>query len=134
MDIDRLQEVYDNEGRPGGQAFRDAARRSGLQISAAEARAFVAQQSEGQVFQQRIPSDVKTPSGGEDARWQMALIDYSKRIKKINRNHRYVLIGVDLYTRQTVTKAQASRSADETLTQFKATFGKLEHTFKIKHF
>ena len=99
----------------------DSARRAGIQISAAQARAFVAQMSEGQVFQQRIPSDGKIPSGGrEDARWQMDLIDYSKRIKKINRNHRFVLVLVDLYTRQTFTKAMSSKSADETLTQFKA--------------
>ena len=93
----RLQEIYDGAGRPGAQAFRDTARRAGVQVTAAEARAFVAQQSEGRVFQQRIPSDGKIPSGGrEDARWQMDLIDFSKRIEKLN-TRRYVLIGVDLY-------------------------------------
>ena len=50
----------------------------------------------------------------------MDLIDYSKRSKKINRNHRYVLIGVDLYTRQTFTQAMSSKTADETLTKLKA--------------
>eukprot|EP00973_Karenia_brevis_P003026 414328-Karenia_brevis.AAC.1 len=55
----RLQDIYDNTGRPGAQAFRFAVRRAGLQISEAEARAFVAGQATGQVFQGRIPSDGK---------------------------------------------------------------------------
>ena len=86
MDNTRLQQIYDNAGRPGAQAFRDSARRAGIQISAAEARAFVAQQSEGQVFQARIPSDGKITSGGrEDIRWQMDLINCWKRIAKMNK-------------------------------------------------
>ena len=57
MDIDRLQQIYDDAGRPGAQAFRFAARRAGIQISDTEAKAFVAQQSTGQIHQGRIPSD-----------------------------------------------------------------------------
>ena len=121
MDNTRLQQIYDNAGRPGAQAFRDSARRAGIQISAAEARAFVAQQSEGQVFQARIPSDGKVLSSGrEDTRWQLDLIDFSKRIAKINRGHKYVLIAVDNYNRQVFTKAMSSKSANETLEKFKA--------------
>ncbi len=62
-------------GRPGVQAFRFAARRAGLQISDAEAKAFVAAQSQGQIFQGRIPSDGVVSGGGmEDMRWQMDLM------------------------------------------------------------
>ena len=81
----KLQQIYDYAGRPGAQAFRFAVRRSGLQISDAEARAFVSRQSAGQVFRGRIPSDGNIVGGGrEDQRWQMGLIDFSKRIQKLN--------------------------------------------------
>ena len=78
-DDSRLQRIYNNAGRPGAQAFRFAVRRAGLQLSEAEARAFVSRQSAGQVFQARIPSDGKIVGGGrEDQHWQMDLIDFSK--------------------------------------------------------
>ena len=72
MDESRLQQIYDDAGRPGAQAFRFAVRRAGLQMSDAEARAFVSRQSAGQVFQGRIPSDGKIQGGGrQDTRWQI---------------------------------------------------------------
>ena len=94
---DRLQEIYDESGRPGASAFRFAVRRAGLDISERGAKEFVARQSVGQVFQGRIPSDGKVPGGGrEDQRWQMDVIDYSKRIAKLNNQRKFVLIAVDL--------------------------------------
>ena len=42
-----MQQIYDDAGRPGAQAFRFAVRRAGLQLSDAEARAFVSRQSAG---------------------------------------------------------------------------------------
>ena len=72
INMDKLQQIYDDAGRPGAQAFRFAVRRAGLQISDAEARAFVSRQSAGQVFRGRIRSDGKIVGGGrEDQRWQM---------------------------------------------------------------
>ena len=77
---ERLQDIYDESGRPGAAAFRFAVRRAGLEISDADARAFVARQSVGQVFQGRIPSDGKIPGGGREGfSWQMDLIDFSKK-------------------------------------------------------
>ena len=80
MDETKLQRIYDAAGRPGAQAFRFAVKRAGLHISDAEARAFESRQSAGQVFQSRLPSDGKSVGGGrEDQRWQMDLIDFSKK-------------------------------------------------------
>ena len=116
MDSDRLQQIYDDAGRPGAQAFRFAVRRAGLQLNEADARAFVAKQSQGQLFRGRIPSDGVVPSGGKDSsRAQADLIDFSKRIKRINKGHKYVLVVVDLYDRQLFTVPMRSKSADETL-------------------
>ena len=106
-----LQTIYDEQGRPGAAAFRFAVRRAGQEISEAEARAFVAKQSIGQVFQARIPSDGVVPGGGrEDHRWQMDLIDFSKRIAKLNEGHRYVLIAVDNYNRQIFTQPMPQKT------------------------
>jgi len=65
MDSARLQQIYDEAGAPGVQAFRFAVRRAGMQISDVEAKAFVARQATGQIFQGRIASDgvvTRTPS------------------------------------------------------------------------
>ncbi len=121
MDRARLQEIYDDAGRPGAQAFRFAVRRAGLQINEAEAKAFVAGQATGQIFQGRIPSDGVVPGGGrEDMRWQMDLIDFSKRIKKINKGHKYVLVAVDNYNRQVFTQPMQNKTADATLEAFRS--------------
>ena len=118
--MDKLQQIYDDAGRPGAQAFRFAVRRSGLQISDAEARAFVSRQSAGQVFRGRIPSDGKIVGGGrEDQRWQMDLIDFSKKIQKLNNQNKYVLIAVDLYNRQAFTQVMPQKTAQATLEAFR---------------
>ncbi len=120
MDRARLQQIYDDSGRPGAQAFRFAVRRAGLQISDAEAKAFVAQQSTGQIFQGRIPSDGVVPGGGrEDMRWQIDLIDWSKRIRKISGKHRYALVAVDNYDRTVFTQPMQNKTAETTLEAFR---------------
>ena len=45
MDSDKLEQICDDAGRPGAQAFKFAVRKVGLQISDVEAKAFVAQQA-----------------------------------------------------------------------------------------
>ena len=80
-DAARLQDIYDNTGRPGALAFRFAVRRAGLSISEAEAKTFVAGQATGQVFQGRIPSNGEIVGGGrKNMRWQPDLIDFRKGI------------------------------------------------------
>ena len=48
----QLQEIYNDLGRPGIQAFRFGVKRAGYTISDKEAKAFVGKQSVGQVFQE----------------------------------------------------------------------------------
>ena len=116
MDNDRLQQIYDDAGTPGVQSFKFQVRRAGLRISDQEAKEFVAKQSQGQVMQGRLRSDGVVPSGGRDSsRAQADLIDFSKRIKRINNGHKYVLVVVDLYDRQLFTVPMRSKTADETL-------------------
>ena len=78
MNFEKLQEIYDEQGRPGASAFRFAVRRAGIEISETEAKAFVARQGIGQVFQGRIPSDGVVPGGGrEDHRGPVKKIEMS---------------------------------------------------------
>ena len=112
----RLQEIYDDAGRPGAQAFRFAVRRAGLQISEVDAKAFVASQSQGQIFQGRIASDGVVPGGGrDDMRWQIDLIDWSKRIRKLSGKHRFALVAVDNYDRTVFTQPLMNKTAEKTL-------------------
>lgn len=120
MDNARLQQIYDDAGRPGVQAFRFAVRRAGLQISNVEAKAFVAQQATGQIFQGRLPSDGVVPGGGrEDMRWQIDLVDWSKRIRKLSGKHRYALVAVDNYDRTIFTQPMQNKTADTALEAFR---------------
>ena len=50
MDTTRLQELYEEAGRPGARAFRTLARRKGEDVSTQQAQQFVAQQSSAQVL------------------------------------------------------------------------------------
>ena len=52
-------------------------------------------------------------------RWQMDLIDWSKRIKKLSGGHRYVLVAVDNYNRQVFTQPMPSKTAQATLEAFR---------------
>ena len=71
-------------------------------------------------MQGRLRSDGVVPSGGRDSsRAQADLIDFSKRIKRINKGHKYVLVVVDLYDRQLFTVPMRSKTADETLSAWR---------------
>ena len=52
-------------------------------------------------------------------RWQMYLIDWSKRIRKLSGGHRYVLVAVDNYSRQVFTQPMQSKTAQATLEAFR---------------
>ena len=120
---ERLQAIYDDSGRPGGEAFRYAVNKEQdptLTITSKEAKEFVAKQSIGQVFRGNISSDGVIPGGGrDDHRWQMDLMDMSKKNAKINGQHRYVLVAVDNYDRSVYAEPIKAKTAENTLTAFR---------------
>ena len=79
--LGRLQQLYEDAGRPGARVFRTYARRKGEDLTTQEAQQVVAGQATAQVFQGRLPSDGKTSASREDMRWMCDLIDFSKRKK-----------------------------------------------------
>jgi hypothetical protein len=52
-------------------------------------------------------------------RFQMDLIDFSKRIRKLSGGHRYVLVAVDNYDRTVFTQAMQRKTAEATLEAFR---------------
>ena len=54
----------------------------------------------------------------QDMRFQLDLIDFSKKIEKL-KTQRYVLVAVDIADRTVYTAAQKSKTAEETLRAFK---------------
>ena len=49
----------------------------------------------------------------------MDVIDFSKRIEKINQGHRFVLVAVDNYNRQVFTQAMPRKTAEVALEAFR---------------
>ena len=83
---EQLQTLYDDMGRPGVRNFLIAAKRKGIELTEKEAKDFVGKQSIGQVFQGKIKSDgkVAASAAGPNFKFQIDLIDFSKRISKLN--------------------------------------------------
>ena len=63
----------------------------------AEARAFAANQSKGQVFQGRLKSDGKITASRPNEIFQVDLIDYTKKSAE---GSRYILAVVDVFSRK----------------------------------
>ena len=97
MDNANLSRIYDDAGRPGARLFRTAARRQGVAISMQQSQEFVGRQSEAQTLQARLPSDGKVVSARTDSRWQVDLLDYSKRNAAKNFNFKYLLTVIDIF-------------------------------------
>ena len=116
--MENLQQIYDDTGRPGASVFRNAARRKGVYITQAEARDFVAGQSVGQVAQQRLPSDGKVTAAKEDSRWQLDLLDFSKRRQQPG-GHKYVLTVVDVFSRYLWAERMVEKTPQAALSAYR---------------
>ena len=57
-----------------------------------------------------MPSDGKIAGGRQDMRFQLDLIDFSKRSEKL-KTQRYVLVAVNIADRTVYTAAQKSKNA-----------------------
>lgn len=112
---ERLQQLYEDAGRPGARQFRVYVRRNGENITQAEALRFVQGQASRQVISnQRQPSDGKISASREDARWQVDIMDMTgKRVQ--NTGEKHALQVTDIFSRYTWTVPMKSKSADDTL-------------------
>ena len=56
--------------------------KKGIKLTEDEAKAFVASQSQGQIFQGRLKSDGRITASRPNEIFQVDLIDYTKRVQK----------------------------------------------------
>ena len=71
--------------------------KKGLKITGDEAKAFVASQSRGQIFQGRLKSDGRITASRPNEIFQVDLIDYTKKTAE---GSRYILAVVDVFSRK----------------------------------
>ena len=114
----RLQQLYEDAGRPGARAFRTYARQRGEQLTQLEAQQFVGGQAGRQVLQQRLPSDGKVSATREDMRWMGDLIDFSKRPRQAS-GHKYAMVVTDVHTRFQWLEPMKDKSDAEALRAYR---------------
>ena len=119
MDNANLSRIYDDAGRPGARLFRTAARRQGVAISMQQSQEFVSRQSEAQTLQARLPSDGKVVSARTDSRWQVDLIDYSKRNAAKNFNFKYLLTVIDIFSKFLWIERMSTKEDSATLAAYR---------------
>jgi hypothetical protein len=122
-----LSRIYEERGRPGARALRTAARRQGTNVTMREAQEFVAQQNSSQVLQARLPSDGVVSATRENARWQMDLLDFSKR-KKQSSGHQYALTVVDVFSRYAWVENIKDRKDAQVLTAYRKIIARNNNT------
>ena len=123
MDAANLQRIYDESGRPGARSFRTAARRQGANITTQEAQQFVARQSTSQVLQARLPSDGKVTAAREDSRWQLDLLDFSKRRRQPG-GHKYALTAIDVFSRFVWVEKLTDKTDAQVLAAYRRIIGR----------
>ncbi len=55
----KITEIYETSGKSGAGIFKTAAKKKGIDLTQKQAQQFVSQQSSGQIFQGRLPSNGK---------------------------------------------------------------------------
>ena len=96
MSDDRLEEIAQKLGVPGGQKLYQAARKRGLRVTKEQVRQFVRKQGQKQIFRPLPASAGKNASESEQMRAQMDLIDLKFSASKGFKN---VLAVVNVWNR-----------------------------------
>ena len=82
--VERLQTIWEEAGRPGAAKFKAAALLEGVRITRGEAEEFVKKQATAQVFKRLPASNGKITATQENASWQCDLINWTKQVKAKN--------------------------------------------------
>ena len=102
--IQLLHQIWEDAGRPSAGKFKAAALLEGVHISKSDAEDFVKQQSVSQVFKPPPRSTGKVTATSENQRWQIDLVDHTKFVRSSNRNYRFILIAIDIFSRRTAAR------------------------------
>ena len=116
--MERLQQIYEDAGRPNSATFKAAALLDGVIRSKRDAEEFVKNQSIRQVFKAPPRSKGKVVSTSEGQKWQIDLIDHTKMVRSSNHNYRFVLVVIDTFSRELWAETQQDNTPSETLASF----------------
>ena len=120
MPLDELRELSSTLGSPGFQALWTAARRRGLRVTKEQVRTLIRRQGERQVFTAIQPSKGKSAAEEPYARLQMDLIDFRNQVSIAeDKNHKFALVVVDVFTRKLWARAMPNKTPEETLIHLK---------------
>ena len=117
--MERLQQIYEDAGRPNSAKFKAAALLDGVNISKRDAEEFVNNLSIRQVFKAPPRSKGKVVSTSEGHTLQIGLIDHTKMVRSSNNNYRFVLVVIDTFSREFWAEPQPDNTPGETLAGFK---------------
>ena len=107
--MQRLQKIDEDAGRPGAAKLRAAALLEGVSVTARDAQEFVKQQSVAQVYRPAPRSTGKISATEENMTWQIDLVDNSKFVRSRNKNFRFILVCIDVFSRKLYVEPQEIR-------------------------
>ena len=116
--MERLQTIWEEGGRPSALMLRTLARRQNVDITVRESQEFVAGQAGRQVLASKLPSNGKIQASREGIRWQIDLIDNSKKRRQPS-GHRYIVVCIDSFSRFVFTEAIRDKRPETTLAAYR---------------
>ena len=102
-----VKKLYDELGQPSVTKLMVAAKKRGIPITKTQAQAVQADVK--QLFAKELPQRGAIATNEAGAVVQIDLIDFSQYSSKNNKNHTYVLIAVDVFSRKVYTEALESK-------------------------
>ena len=122
MDVSEghLATVWRDIGRPGATKLAAAMRQRGCKVSQQRIKNFVRGQPTAQVFQSRPPSKGKVTAAPKNSRWQADTINFSARDAEINKDYRYALVVVDVWSRMVMAEPTKDLRAPSVLAAWRA--------------
>ena len=120
-DLAELRSIWQRIGRQGKDKFRDAVKRSGLNLTAKDAADFIKAQSVAQVFVPPPASKGKVTSPQLNERWQADLMDFKSRTPGKKDGNRAALIVSDAFSRFVYAEPVATKTSEEVAAAFRRT-------------
>jgi hypothetical protein len=124
-----MEELYKKYYFPSAARFYQILKEHGVKATHAQVKKFISSQGVQQVHKRIIHKKeelLNTVGTEPNDEWEIDLLDYST-YKPNNRNYAWILIAVDVYTRQAHAQPVKTKSPPDVLTAFKK-MGKLPHS------
>jgi hypothetical protein len=120
--MEMLDETYNRLGAPSATQLRIAILRAGGQISAKEARDYVARQADRQLFADLPESEGQTATRDENSDMQADLID----LTQYKGNIKFILIAINPWNRKIAMEGIESKTPQRVTTAFHAILNRMK--------